>query len=243
MLALSTCTRPSPGFHRSHPHDAPDRSIPHVVNLAQRNRYPMAVVSTLRIAHEISATEAEGPHLRFAVWTQGCSLRCPGCCNPELFSPTQGRTVEVDGLVDRVSTSHALNGIEGITVVGGEPLDQLESLLHLTTRVAAMGLGIIVFTGYRRDEVHARRGFAALWRSIDTLVDGRFLAKQPERERRYLGSTNQRLWHRTSRYANKALWYGAPVLEIRPGADAELALVGSPRLVSLMRKHLGRAVP
>ena len=38
---------------------------------------------TMQIAQVVPVTEAEGPGKRFAVWFQGCPLRCPGCCNPE----------------------------------------------------------------------------------------------------------------------------------------------------------------
>ena len=43
--------------------------------------------AALRLGAVLDETLAEGPGLRFAVWVQGCSLRCPGCCNPHLFAP------------------------------------------------------------------------------------------------------------------------------------------------------------
>jgi anaerobic ribonucleoside-triphosphate reductase activating protein len=44
---------------------------------------------TLRVAQVVPCTEAEGPGRRFALWFQGCPLRCPGCCNPEML-PFEG---------------------------------------------------------------------------------------------------------------------------------------------------------
>ncbi|WP_374700185.1 4Fe-4S cluster-binding domain-containing protein [Arthrobacter sp. JCM 19049] len=35
----------------------------------------------LRVARVLHATRAEGPHLRSAIWVQGCSIRCKGCIN------------------------------------------------------------------------------------------------------------------------------------------------------------------
>ena len=40
----------------------------------------------------VACTEAEGPFRRYALWTRGCSLRCPGCCNPGLFAPGDATT-------------------------------------------------------------------------------------------------------------------------------------------------------
>ena len=44
----------------------------------------------LRVGQRVESTEAEGPGTRFALWTQGCTLRCPGCCNPHLFADRGG---------------------------------------------------------------------------------------------------------------------------------------------------------
>ena len=45
----------------------------------------------LSVAQIVPHTEAEGPGVRFALWFQGCPLRCPGCCNPEML-PFDGGT-------------------------------------------------------------------------------------------------------------------------------------------------------
>lgn len=35
----------------------------------------------LNLAAWVSCTQMEGPDRRFAIWTQGCHLRCKQCCN------------------------------------------------------------------------------------------------------------------------------------------------------------------
>ncbi len=57
----------------------------------------------LRLGAVLDETLAEGPGLRFAVWVQGCSLRCPGCCNPHLFDTRRERTAARD---DRLGVSN-----------------------------------------------------------------------------------------------------------------------------------------
>ena len=72
----------------------------------------------LRIAQTVPDTEAEGPGKRFALWVQGCTLRCPGCCNPEMFAPDKGGVlVETAELAAKIL---ATKGLEGISVLGGD---------------------------------------------------------------------------------------------------------------------------
>ena len=72
----------------------------------------------LQIAQTVACTEAEGPGKRFALWFQGCPLRCAGCCNPEMLPFAGGRSVALSSLIDQIQAS----GVEGITLLGGEPL-------------------------------------------------------------------------------------------------------------------------
>src|ERR1700688_933327 len=76
----------------------------------------------LQVAQILPATEAEGPGLRFALWFQGCPLRCPGCCNPEMLPFEGGRSMRLADVVAQVENAAQRDGIEGITLLGGEPL-------------------------------------------------------------------------------------------------------------------------
>src|SRR5947208_855180 len=68
---------------------------------------PLSMTETvLSVAQVVPCTEAEGPGRRFALWFQGCPLRCPGCCNPEMLPFAGGRQMplaEVLGQVDAAS--------------------------------------------------------------------------------------------------------------------------------------------
>src|SRR5437588_600228 len=76
----------------------------------------------LRVAQAVPATEAEGPGVRYALWLQGCPLRCPGCCNPEMLPFEGGTRVSVREVVEEVGRAARDHGVEGITLLGGEPL-------------------------------------------------------------------------------------------------------------------------
>src|SRR4051812_11728950 len=70
----------------------------------------------------VAATEAEGPGLRFALWFQGCPLRCPGCCNPEMLPFEGGTPLTLAEVLGRLDAAVAEHGVEGVSLLGGEPL-------------------------------------------------------------------------------------------------------------------------
>ena len=77
----------------------------------------------LRVAAVVPDTSAEGPGRRWALWVQGCSIRCAGCCNPEMFDERRGRQVERGALVAEITDARR-RGVEGVTFLGGEPFDE-----------------------------------------------------------------------------------------------------------------------
>ena len=101
----------------------------------------------LRVASIVDETEAEGPGHRFAVWVQGCSLRCAGCCNPEMFDERRGEPMAIESLAARIPAT-----VEGITLLGGEPFEQAAGLAELARRAHASGLTVMVFSGFTLEE-------------------------------------------------------------------------------------------
>jgi anaerobic ribonucleoside-triphosphate reductase activating protein len=155
----------------------------------------------IRVAAVVEVTEAEGPGTRFAVWVQGCAIRCPGCCNPHMFEPGGGILLPAEDLLRRVDGVR--DRIEGVTLLGGEPFDQARALVPLVRGVRARGLSVAAFSGYRLEDLRAGRppGSPELLDGLDLLVDGPYLAALPERERRWAGSANQRFHFLTGRYS------------------------------------------
>ncbi len=173
---------------------------------------------TAQIATMVPCTEAEGPGLRFALWFQGCPLRCPGCCNPEFLPFHDGLTVTVDDLVEQIRQSRDENGIEGITLLGGEPTAHAEVASTLARSARELGLSVMTFTGYTVEELRQRDEMFvnALLDHTDILVDGPYDRTQPDTERRWIGSRNQRIHFLTPRYrADDACWQVRNTLEIR----------------------------
>ncbi|MCA9609877.1 MAG: radical SAM protein [Myxococcales bacterium] len=184
----------------------------------------------MQVALEIPDTQAEGPGRRYAVWLQGCPLRCRGCCNPGYLPFEGGASVEVEDLLARiVATPH----LEGVTLLGGEPFAQAAEAAALLAGVRRHGLGTLVFTGYTLaeltdDDFADPAGAAALLAETDLLVDGRWDETRPDDTRTWIGSTNQAMHFLTDRHrADDPRFVARDTVEIRLGRDG-LTVNGKP---------------
>jgi anaerobic ribonucleoside-triphosphate reductase activating protein len=166
-------------------------------------------------------SRANGPGVRAVLWVQGCSLACPGCYNPATH-PTARPSEPVDALIDRLA---GLTGIEGVTISGGEPLEQPDAVLALCRGLRARtALSILIFSGFSRAEIEAQRCGPAILSTIDVLIDGRYRA--PERLARGLrGSTNQQIHCLTDRYRPDQV-AATPEAEVRIGPTGEVVITG-----------------
>ncbi|HQR30027.1 MAG TPA: 4Fe-4S cluster-binding domain-containing protein, partial [Anaeromyxobacteraceae bacterium] len=107
----------------------------------------------VRVAAVVDVTLAEGPGARFALWTQGCAIRCPGCCNPHMFDPAGGFLVEPGDLLRRVDAVR--DRIEGVTLLGGEPFEQAGALAPFARAVRAGGFSVVAFSGHPLEDLLA----------------------------------------------------------------------------------------
>jgi anaerobic ribonucleoside-triphosphate reductase activating protein len=184
----------------------------------------------LSVAQIVPTTEAEGPGRRFALWFQGCPLRCPECCNPEMLPFAGGTEMSIGVVVEQITAAHRSEGIEGITLLGGEPLAHAAGAAALARETRSIGLSVMVFTGYTLDEASRLPdpAVADLFAHTDILVDGPYVRELPDTRRRWIGSTNQRIHFLTDRYsADDPCWRRPNTLELRL-RDGELSVNGFP---------------
>jgi len=152
----------------------------------------------LRLHHFLPRSRANGPGVRAVLWVQGCSLACPGCFNPDTHALTGGERVPVTALFRRLIALSA--SIEGLTISGGEPLQQRRALLALLRRVRQeTPLSVVLFTGYTWDEVQRMPDAEELLSYVDVLIAGRYDASQ-RLARDLRGSANKTVHVLTGRY-------------------------------------------
>jgi anaerobic ribonucleoside-triphosphate reductase activating protein len=189
----------------------------------------MDMLQVLSIAMIVPVTEAEGPGKRFALWFQGCPLRCSGCCNPEMLPFEGGQPSSLEETLSAITDAMPL-GIEGVTLLGGEPTAHATGAAALARQVRGLGLSVMVFTGYTMDELRIRHDpfIDELLAHTDILVDGRYERDLPDTTRRWIGSTNQRIHFLTDRYsADDPRWSKRNTLELRL-VDGEIIMNGFP---------------
>lgn len=194
-------------------------------------------MSSLRIATISPDTEAEGPGRRFALWVQGCSIRCAECCNPEMFDARRGTETPVADLVAQIPA-----GVEGVSILGGEPFDQAAGVTAFVRAAKARGLTTMIYSGYYLAELRARPDTADALAATDLLVDGRYDHAQPEppppRGRRWIGSANQTMHFLGDAYSASDPRMRAPnTIEIRV-QDGKLLINGWPSANALLARRV-----
>ena len=184
----------------------------------------------LRVARRADACRVLGPGTRAVVWFHGCSRGCAGCIAAEM---NQSEEVEYWRAEELAAWVKGCVGIEGVTLSGGEPLEQdLVALVTFLRLVKSDGrLGVIMFTGYRLEEMcDEARSEVLPW--LDVLVDGPYVeALDDSRDLR--GSSNQRIHFLTPRYQSaQECFFGEKCrnVEISLALDNSVSINGIPPL-------------
>lgn len=150
----------------------------------------------IRLAAPITTGSiVDGPGLRAVIWTQGCPHHCKGCHNPQTHSFEGGSEVEVRDIILKIS---GLKLHKGITISGGEPLEQAAACGEIAKHVKAMGMDVWIYTGYIFEDIIkkcevARPEWKQLLNYCDVMVDGPFIEQKKNLLLKFRGSENQRL--------------------------------------------------
>ena len=136
----------------------------------------------------------DGEGIRSVIWTQGCLHNCPGCHNPETHSFREGFLVEVDELKKQMNN---LEGQDGITFSGGDPIEQALACSELAIYAKELGFNVWCYTGYTFEELVERMEYfpniKKFLENVDVLVDGKFKIEEKSFDVSFRGSKNQRL--------------------------------------------------
>jgi len=163
----------------------------------------------IRLARNIQTDSiVDGKGIRTVIWTQGCIHNCKGCHNPDTHSFTDGFLVDVNDIKNKLDN---LQGQNGITFSGGDPMCQPGECLEIAKYAKKIGLDIWCYTGYTFERLlelsKKEKNIRNFLKYIDVLVDGPFILSQKSFDVKFRGSKNQRIID-----VNKSLKEGSIVL-------------------------------
>ncbi len=174
-----------------------------------------------------------GPGKRLLLFTQGCSIRCKGCVNSHLWNFGEG----TDATTTEIVRLCEAEDIEGITLHGGEPLDQAEGLLEIAKLLKTKSKTVILFTGYTYKELSLKNQ-RALWRISDIVVSGRYDESKRNIYLQFRGSTNQKIYCHEGKYKDYKINDGETVAILRLDQKGNMTRRGfeTDELTALLRE-------
>ena len=192
----------------------------------------------LNLAATVPCTEVEGPGRRFVVWVQGCNLGCEGCCNGEMLAFKPKRVCEPSEVAVELDAAEKRFGIEGLTLLGGEPFLQARGLAVLARHAQARKLSVMVFSGFTLARLRTLNlpGSEELLSATDLLVDGPFVPALHDSLRNWVGSRNQRFHFLTDRYGPDIIddpSYRSG-MEVRFSSDGSIKINGQPSVINAL---------
>ncbi len=139
----------------------------------------------------------DGLGVRTVIWTQGCSHNCPFCQNPSTHDFNGGADFEIDDICKELQDIKKNKKQDGITLSGGDPMFQVDSVLEIAKFAKKIGLNVWCYTGFTYEQVldlgKKNPNYLELLKYIDVLVDGRFENDKKDLNLLFRGSSNQRL--------------------------------------------------
>ncbi len=178
----------------------------------------------MNLAHYEKHSLIYGPGTRFVIWVQGCSLHCPGCWNQDMWSFEERLVMSKEQLWDLILSTK--NSIEGITWLGGEPLDQYNDVLWISQKAFAQKISVMLFTGYEIEEIESLQHTEIL-AYVDILIPGRYIKELRDTALQWRGSRNQQVYYLTSRYQADVIQEGN-YIEIHWDDFGKMRVLGFP---------------
>ena len=133
---------------------------------------------------------SNGPGVRVSIFFQGCHFHCKGCFNSETWDFNGGKEFN-ENVINHVIDLCNKDYIEGLSILGGEPLNiEGVTLLDKTFKEKYPNKTIWLWSGYIFDEYTKNQEIVNY---LDVVVDGQFKIDLSSPLLKYKGSSNQRV--------------------------------------------------
>ncbi len=136
-----------------------------------------------------------GPGRRAGIWTQGCTLACPGCISRDTWEADPATAIPVETVLGWL---RSLDGVEGVTISGGEPFQQPEAMRALLEGIRAWAppeVDILVYSGYSLSRLQRSASTREVLSLCDAVITGPYIERlnTVDTGQRWRGSGNQRI--------------------------------------------------
>ncbi len=137
---------------------------------------------------------ANGSGIRTSIFVTGCTHHCFNCFNEEYQNPEAG-DIWTEKETELVLAYVSDPNVAGLTLLGGEPFQNVEGLVELVTMVRKKmpEKTIWAYSGYTIDVLMEDGEKRKLLELCDVLVDGPFVDELKDPGLRFRGSSNQRI--------------------------------------------------
>ena len=136
---------------------------------------------------------ADGPGVRVSIFMQGCTFNCKNCFNKDTHDFCGGKEF-TDETINRVLELCDKDHIEGLSILGGEPMHPKN--IEGTTKLAKAfkekfpNKNVWAWSGFLFDRDLKDK---EVLNYLDTLVDGQYVDELRNPSLKWRGSSNQRV--------------------------------------------------
>lgn len=148
----------------------------------------------LYLARILYPVRVLGPGERVGVWLCGCSHRCFGCSNPELWERQDKYLVSNETALRLIRSVCENNRVDGFTITGGDPFEQPQALSELLPELKKLSGDILAYTGFTREQLYSMKNLYVnkSLEYISVLIDGLYV-EESNSGSPLRGSDNQRI--------------------------------------------------
>ena len=146
-----------------------------------------------------------GSGIRVSIFFSGCNFHCKNCFNSELWDFNYGipfTEETINKIVELLSPDY----IKGLSILGGEPFHNYDAVIKLIKKVKEIypNKDIWIWTGYKFDDIPEK--CKDILDLADVIVDGRYEEDKRDLSIAFRGSTNQRIWRKSTNEFNDTIW-------------------------------------
>ena len=146
-----------------------------------------------------------GSGIRVSIFFSGCNFHCKNCFNSELWDFNYGIPF-TEETINKIIELLAPDYIKGLSILGGEPFHNYDAVIKLIKKVKEIypNKDIWIWTGYKFDDIPEK--CKDILDLADVIVDGRYEEDKRDLSIAFRGSTNQRIWRKSTNEFNDTIW-------------------------------------